>query len=591
MAIKFLSNETIDGTLVITGGITASGITANGANVTNTFKSTVLINRVGQQSTLLIGSNSIDDVVIGFQTDGNSMSMGIDRSDSNAFKISDSNGGVGTLDRSKIDTTGASFFTGLVSGITPTAAANFVTKEYIDGGGGAGSGFLPLTGGTLTGDLTIDNSSPEFYLTPDSAKYSWMIAAQENVDQHFEITPSTTVGGTTFNAPALKINGANSDATFAGNVLIGTNISSSIGLQVNHSLASGAAIAFFRNSSSSGGNGIVVDVTNTPNTYIADFRIGNVSKVRIDTLGSVGIGTTSPTQKLNVVNDNTGTWTAKFTNNTNNVYLSVNDANNYGIYVTGETKNYFSGNVGIGTTSPSTKLHIGSGAVPSTTLAGVLLTNGAAGYYQCSDGTKTIFMGIDSSSFGIIGTLTNHDLAFRANNDEKMRITSAGQINMGTSTAYHQFEPEADLDFNLVMNAGQAAGNPNFTIKSSTSGAAITSRLLLIGSTGNMTITGSLTQNGSISDISLKENIKPVENALDKIEKLNAVTFDWKKSDSILQLKEDYGFIAQEVEKVIPEIVRTNDDDKKAINYNGITSVLVKAIQELKAEIELLKKK
>ena len=82
---------------------------------------------------------------------------------------------------------------------------------------------LTMTGtsSTFAGDLTIDNSSPEFYLTPDSAKYSWMIAAQENVDQHFEITPSTTVGGTTFNAPALKINGANSDATFAGNVGIG----------------------------------------------------------------------------------------------------------------------------------------------------------------------------------------------------------------------------------------------------------------------------------------------------------------------------------------------------------------------------------
>jgi len=74
--------------------------------------------------------------------------------------------------------------------------------------------------------------------------------------------------------------------------------------------------------------------------------------------GNVGIGTTSPTQKLNVVNNNTATWTAKFTNNTNNVYLSVNDANNYGIYVAGETKNYFSGNVGIGTTSPTAKLHV-----------------------------------------------------------------------------------------------------------------------------------------------------------------------------------------------------------------------------------------
>jgi hypothetical protein len=203
-----------------------------------------------------------------------------------------------------------------------------------------------------------------------------------------------------------------------------------------------------------------------------------------------------------------------------------------------------------------------------------------------SQDSTTISMTYVGVGAGALKMTSNGAMAFGVDNADG---ASGGQINMGTSTNYHQFEPEADMDFNFIMNAGQINASPNYTIKSSTSGGAITSRLQLIGSTGNMTITGSLTQNGSISDISLKENIKPVENGLDKIKKLNAVSFDWKKSDSILQLKEDYGFIAQEVEKVIPEIVRTNNDDKKAINYNGITSVLVKAIQELKAEVDKLK--
>ena len=225
-----------------------------------------------------------------------------------------------------------------------------------------------------------------------------------------------------------------------------------------------------------------------------------------------------------------------------------------------------------------------SGATPFITLSNTAETECGITLLDSADAGQSAKITYDAGSSNALKFYNNAT-------NERMSITSGGQINMGTSTNYHQFEPEADMDFNFIMNAGQVNASPNYTIKSSTSGGAITSRLLLIGSTGNMTITGSLTQNGSISDISLKENIKPVENALDKIEKLNAVTFDWKKSDSILQLKEDYGFIAQEVEKVIPEIVRTNDDDKKAINYNGITSVLVKAIQELKAEVDLLKNK
>ena len=82
------------------------------------------------------------------------------------------------------------------------------------------------------------------------------------------------------------------DATFSGNVLIGTNINSDIPLQVNkETAASGTAIAFLRNTDAAG-NGLVVDVT-TPQDYVADFRIGNVSKMRISSGGVVEIGNIS----------------------------------------------------------------------------------------------------------------------------------------------------------------------------------------------------------------------------------------------------------------------------------------------------------
>ena len=98
------------------------------------------------------------------------------------------------------------------------------------------------------------------------------------------------------------------------------------------------------------------------------------------------------------------------------------------------------------------------------------------------------------------------------------------------------------------------------------------------------------------SDKRLKENIKPLDNALDKINKINGVEFDWKK----LTEKEketihgntghDVGVIAQEIEEVLPEVVTTRDSGYKAVKYEKIVPLLIEAIKELKQEIEDLKK-
>jgi hypothetical protein len=110
---------------------------------------------------------------------------------------------------------------------------------------------------------------------------------------------------------------------------------------------------------------------------------------------------------------------------------------------------------------------------------------------------------------------------------------------------------------------------------------------------GGAVFTGSLTQNGSISDKKYKENIKTISNGIDKIQKLNPVEFDWNdKSDAHkIGKKEDAGFIAQEVQKVLPNLVNENVDGDLALNYEGIIPYLVQSIQELKKEIEILKNK
>jgi hypothetical protein len=106
---------------------------------------------------------------------------------------------------------------------------------------------------------------------------------------------------------------------------------------------------------------------------------------------------------------------------------------------------------------------------------------------------------------------------------------------------------------------------------------------LIIG--GNLGVTGIVTSvdYNSVSDISLKENIKPLENSLDKVCQLQGVSFDWKKDKT-----STIGLIAQEVEKIYPELVG-NSGDIKTISYNNLVAVLIEAVKELKSEIEELK--
>ena len=89
------------------------------------------------------------------------------------------------------------------------------------------------------------------------------------------------------------------------------------------------------------------------------------------------------------------------------------------------------------------------------------------------------------------------------------------------------------------------------------------------------------------SDLRLKENIKPLENSLEKICTLQGVEFNFKNNKNNKMI----GFIAQEVEKIVPEVVKTaNDEDKyKSLAYGNVTALLVEAIKELREEVKELK--
>ena len=107
--------------------------------------------------------------------------------------------------------------------------------------------------------------------------------------------------------------------------------------------------------------------------------------------------------------------------------------------------------------------------------------------------------------------------------------------------------------------------------------------------TGDGVFTGNITAYYS-SDISLKDNIRPIESAIFKVQQIRGVTFDWnEKAGKIEQQKgHDVGLIAQEVEKVLPEVVQIREDGIKAISYEKVVPLLVEAVKDQQVIIENL---
>ncbi|MDD2823554.1 MAG: MerR family transcriptional regulator [Candidatus Daviesbacteria bacterium] len=86
----------------------------------------------------------------------------------------------------------------------------------------------------------------------------------------------------------------------------------------------------------------------------------------------------------------------------------------------------------------------------------------------------------------------------------------------------------------------------------------------------------------SLSDSRLKENVASISGALDKVLALNGVSFDW-----ISNGQKSLGFVAQEVEGILPEVVSTGIDGYKSINYSAITPIIIEALKELNTNIDL----
>jgi hypothetical protein len=110
-------------------------------------------------------------------------------------------------------------------------------------------------------------------------------------------------------------------------------------------------------------------------------------------------------------------------------------------------------------------------------------------------------------------------------------------------------------------------------------------RRMTIANNGDVTFPGNVFGNSfGPSSLTLKDNVRTYENALDTVNRLRGVSFDWKDSG-----KPSVGLIAEEVAKVVPEVVAYKDGAAAGVNYASLVGVLVEAVKEQQKEVDSLK--
>jgi len=144
-----------------------------------------------------------------------------------------------------------------------------------------------------------------------------------------------------------------------------------------------------------------------------------------------------------------------------------------------------------------------------------------------------------------------------------------------------------------VTDSGSSSDNA-ITVGDGTNSTSKTTGALIVS--GGLGVLNTINAGGDViafasSDERLKDNIKPIENPLEKLSQISGNTFDWNSEKQNIYNGKDYGVIAQEIQKVMPELVDTRDSGYLAVKYDKIVPLLIESIKELKKEIEELKSK
>ena len=407
------------------------------------------------------------------------------------------------------------------------------------------------------------------------------------------------------------------------------------------------------------------------NTGYLAFKTDNAGTqgeaVRILGNGNVGIGTTTPDAPLTVHSSTdpeirfgySSTQDHRIVWDSSKVYIyadpeNANGTSAIGLGVDG-TLGFFMDDehdVGIGTNSPNTRLHVAD----STTGVVMRIQNSSAGEesslrLQALSSTSTQ----EYADIALDPQAGSGALVFRnPYNSERMRINGSGNVGIGTTSPAYKLT--IDNDAANTNNPALYVKNPNsntaaviaefvgdsdsiqiknigtgdYAIYNSQQSNGIAlfdgaggveiryagTTTLESDSTGGIKVTGQLSATGDVvaysSDKRLKENIKPIENAVDKIKQLKGVTFDWNEKSEELGFEpstktNDVGVIAQDVEAVFPQLVHLapfdigsdeegkatskTGEDYKTVNYARLTAVLIEAVKEQQQQIDELKAK
>ena len=223
----------------------------------------------------------------------------------------------------------------------------------------------------------------------------------------------------------------------------------------------------------------------------------------------------------------------------------------------------------------------------------VILESGSTKFGNSADDTHTF-----TGSVNIDGatTITGNTNIVGALTASAIQATISGSIDQADNATSASYILATNID-GTVANSTTASFATTASTVNFNGGLTTTSDVQFdsfgvgvaaTGTTGEIVATGDITAYYS-SDERLKDNITPLSNALDKINQIGGYEFDWNSDSS--HSGHDVGVIAQEIEKVLPEVVVDRDTGYKAVRYDKIVALLINAIKEQQLQIDELRSK